>query len=99
MPLVASGLDLVGLDISQTAVGRLAQRIPARAQDLVHGDLSALPADATYPLVIAIQVFQHGTKAHAVPLEYPVRCCDLVFRCRCGERVRSIFGCCSPSSI
>jgi hypothetical protein len=54
---IASGLDRIGLDISQTAIERLAQHIPARAQHLVHGDLSALPADATYPLVIGIQVF------------------------------------------
>jgi hypothetical protein len=32
---------------------------------LIHGDLTALPDGATYPLVIGIQVFQHGDCAAA----------------------------------
>jgi hypothetical protein len=32
---------------------------------LIHGDLSALPAGTAYPLLIGIQVFQHGDRAAA----------------------------------
>jgi SAM-dependent methyltransferase len=67
LPLVAGGLDLVGLDVSRVALEQLAARAPERAGDLVHGDLDALPADATFSIVIGIQVFQHGREheAHA----------------------------------
>jgi hypothetical protein len=63
LPLVAGGLDLTGLDISATAIAQLAVRAPGRRPDLVHGDLTALPPAATYPLVIGIQVFQHGDRS------------------------------------
>jgi SAM-dependent methyltransferase len=65
VPLVAGGLDLIGLDVSAEALSRLAARLPERAADLVHGDLSALPPDATFSVVVAIQVFQHGREAEA----------------------------------
>jgi SAM-dependent methyltransferase len=65
LPLVASGLDLVGLDVSRVALDQLAERAPARAGDLVHGDLQALPADNAYSMVIGIQVFQHGREQEA----------------------------------
>src|SRR5580693_5803575 len=63
LPLVAGGLDLTGLDISGTALAQLAAHAPGRPPDLVCGDLSALPPGRTYPLVIGIQVFQHGDRA------------------------------------
>jgi hypothetical protein len=67
LPLVAGGLDLTGLDISAVAIAQLAARSPNRSGRMVCGDLASLPADASYPLVIGIQVFQHGdrTGAHA----------------------------------
>jgi hypothetical protein len=65
LPLVEGGLDLVGLDVSAAALAQLAERAPDRRQRLIHGDLSALPASASYPLVIGIQVFQHGDRATA----------------------------------
>jgi SAM-dependent methyltransferase len=65
LPLVEGGLDLVGLDISATAIAQLAARVPDRRDRLVLGDLSALPPAASYPLVIGIQVFQHGDRAAA----------------------------------
>lgn len=65
LPLVARGLDLTGLDISAEAIAQLTARAPARRDRLVHGDLTALPAEASYPLVIGIQVFQHGDRAAA----------------------------------
>ena len=64
-PLVAGGLDLIGLDVSAEALAQLAARLPERAHDLVHGDLSALPPDAAFSLVVGIQVFQHGREAEA----------------------------------
>ena len=63
LPLAAGGLDLTGLDISATAITQVAARAPGRGPDLVCGDLTALPTAATYPLVIGIQVFQHGDRA------------------------------------
>jgi hypothetical protein len=65
LPLVAGGLDLTGLDISAVAIAQLATRSPGGHGRLVCGDLTALPADASYPLVIGIQVFQHGDRTSA----------------------------------
>jgi SAM-dependent methyltransferase len=65
LPLVAGGLDLVGLDLSRVALEQLAARAPERAGDLVLGDLDALPADAAFSIVIGIQVFQHGREQEA----------------------------------
>jgi SAM-dependent methyltransferase len=65
LPLVAGGLDLTGVDISAAAIAQLAARAPDRADRLVCGDLGALPAAAAYPVVIGIQVFQHGDRAAA----------------------------------
>jgi SAM-dependent methyltransferase len=65
LPLVQAGLDLIGLDVSAAALAQLAERAPERRERLIHGDLSALPEGATYPLVIGIQVFQHGDRASA----------------------------------
>jgi SAM-dependent methyltransferase len=65
LPLVAGGLDLAGLDISAAAIAQLAGRAPGRRDRLIHGDLSALPAGTAYPLLIGIQVFQHGDRAAA----------------------------------
>jgi hypothetical protein len=63
LPLVEAGLGLTGLDISAAAISQLAARVPGRRDRLICGDLDALPADAGYPLVIGIQVFQHGDRA------------------------------------
>jgi len=63
--LVAGGLDAVGLDISPTAIAQAAERSPERRDRLVLGDVDALPPGATYPLVVGIQVFQHGNRATA----------------------------------
>jgi SAM-dependent methyltransferase len=67
LPLVAAGLDLIGLDVSRAALQQLFRRAPQRRERLVHGDLSALPAGTRFTLVIGIQVFQHGDRqtAHA----------------------------------
>ena len=67
VPLVEAGLDLVGLDVSEAALARLAERAPDCRDSLIQGELSALPTSAAYALVIGIQVFQHGdrTTAHA----------------------------------
>ncbi len=65
LPLVAAGLDLIGLDISGAAVEQLRRRVPDRRDRLIQGDLSALATQAKYPIVIGIQVFQHGDRATA----------------------------------
>lgn len=65
IPLTEAGLDLTGLDISATAISQLADRLPGRRDRLVTGDLSALPPGQRFPLVVAIQVMQHGTRAQA----------------------------------
>jgi SAM-dependent methyltransferase len=65
VPLCAAGLDLTGLDISATAISQLAARLPGQRDRLVTGDLSALPPGQRFPLVVAIQVMQHGTRAQA----------------------------------
>jgi hypothetical protein len=65
LPLVAGGLDLTGLDISAAAIAQLAGRAPDRRDRLICGDLTALPPGAAWPLVIGIQVFQHGDRAAA----------------------------------
>ena len=65
--LVRGGLDLTGLDISEVALRQLSARMPERRGALVRGDLSALPEETRYGVVIGIQVFQHGDAeaAHA----------------------------------
>jgi SAM-dependent methyltransferase len=65
IPLTEAGLDLTGVDILATAISQLAARLPGRRDRLVTGDLSALPAGQRFPLVVAIQVMQHGTRAQA----------------------------------
>lgn len=65
LPLAAAGLDLTGLDISAAAIDQLASQAPDRRGRLVCGDLGALPAEAVWPLVIGIQVFQHGDRSAA----------------------------------
>ena len=65
LPLVAGGLDLTGLDISAAAITQLAARAPGHRDRLTCGDLTALPPGAAWPLVIGIQVFQHGDRATA----------------------------------
>jgi SAM-dependent methyltransferase len=64
-PLVEAGLDLVGIDVSRSAVEQLSTRLPDRASRLVHGGVSALPPGSTFGTVIGIQVFQHGTESEA----------------------------------
>ncbi|MFR9778680.1 class I SAM-dependent methyltransferase [Micromonospora sp. MS34] len=65
LPLVDGGLDVLGLDVSAEAVCQLSRRRPDRSDRLRHGDLDSLPAGHTWPLVIGIQVFQHGNRAQA----------------------------------
>lgn len=64
VPLRRAGLDLVGLDVSTEALEALRRRLPELPGDrLVHGTVNDLPPGRKYPLVIGIQVFQHGTRA------------------------------------
>jgi hypothetical protein len=65
LPLVDAGLDLLGIDVSGEAIRQLARRRPDRAGRLWHGDLGSLPAGQSWPLVVGIQVFQHGDREQA----------------------------------
>jgi hypothetical protein len=65
VPLTGAGLDLIGLDVSATAIAQLAARLPGRRVRLIAGDLSALASGERFPLVVAIQVLQHGTREEA----------------------------------
>jgi predicted TPR repeat methyltransferase len=62
IPLSDAGLELLGLDISSVAISQLAERAPRFANRLVVGDLTALPEGQRWPLVVALQVIQHGTR-------------------------------------
>lgn len=62
LPLIDAGLDLVGLDISQIGIDQLCERNAEIEGSLICGDLKALPHAAVYPVVIGIQVFQHGSR-------------------------------------
>ena len=63
LPMVSSGLDLIGLDVSEVAISQLAGLAP-KPDRLVQGDLASLPPDDRYGLVVGIQVFQHGDREH-----------------------------------
>jgi hypothetical protein len=65
VPLVEGGLDLVGLDVSRVAIEQLAARMPDRRQSLILGDLASIPRGERYPVVVGIQVFQHGDRTEA----------------------------------
>jgi SAM-dependent methyltransferase len=63
LPLVNAGAKLVGLDISEEAVKRLAARQRPHTSTLVVGDFRRFRSDQKFSYLIAIQVFQHGTEA------------------------------------
>jgi hypothetical protein len=63
VPLSQAGIVLTGLDVSPVAIQQLTQRYPSYQGRLHVGDLSTLPPASTFPLVIGLQVFQHGNRA------------------------------------
>lgn len=63
IPLVSAGLDLIGLDISQTALAQIADRGIVPRHCLIHGTIDDLPPGETFDVVIAIQVLQHGNRS------------------------------------
>ncbi|MGH7331957.1 MAG: class I SAM-dependent DNA methyltransferase [Candidatus Rokuibacteriota bacterium] len=65
LPLVDTGLDLYGLDVSAEALRQLAARRPAQASRLICDDFRRFRWSERFHYVIAIQVFQHGTSADA----------------------------------
>jgi SAM-dependent methyltransferase len=65
LPLVAAGLDLVGLDISREALRQVLGYRPELAGTLLHGDLSALPLGERFSVVVGLHVFHHGNGAEA----------------------------------
>jgi SAM-dependent methyltransferase len=56
----------VGLDISATAIDQLTSAVPDRTDRLVVGDLSTIPDEVQFGILVGIQVFQHGTRQEAV---------------------------------
>jgi predicted TPR repeat methyltransferase len=62
IPMSEAGLELIGLDISAVAIDQLKERAPRYADRLLLGDLSRLPNGARFPLVVALQVLQHGDR-------------------------------------
>ena len=65
IPLRHAGLDLVGLDLSPTAIELLRERIGAGSHRLIVGDIAAVTDEPIFDPVIGIQVFQHGTRVEA----------------------------------
>jgi len=65
LPLVDTGLNLQGLDVSREALDQLAARRAALAARLTCGDFRHLDVDAAFDYLIALQVFQHGVEADA----------------------------------
>jgi SAM-dependent methyltransferase len=63
LPLVDAGADVVGLDISNEAIKRLAERRPGRQLPLRLGDFRQFASDRQFSYLIAIQIFQHGQDA------------------------------------
>jgi SAM-dependent methyltransferase len=63
MPLLAAGMDLVGLDISLTALQQLGTRLAPRRGLLICGEIRSLNPSAVFDVIVAIQVFQHGSRA------------------------------------
>jgi trans-aconitate methyltransferase len=63
--LVEAGLDLIGLDVSVAAIQQLADRLPDRRARLIVGDVAAVRPGTNLPIVVGIQVFQHGRAAQA----------------------------------
>jgi hypothetical protein len=63
VPLTRGGLALDGVDLSPTAIAQLGARLPECAGRLTVGEVDAIPPDRRYPLVLGLQVFQHGDRA------------------------------------
>lgn len=63
LPLVRSGLQLYGLDLSAEALRQLAAREPALSRRLICADFRTFVSRRRFSYVIAVQVFQHGVAA------------------------------------
>ena len=57
MPLLEAGMDLVGLDISLTALQQLRTRLAARRGLLACGEVRSLDSSILFDVIVAIQVF------------------------------------------
>ena len=60
LPLIDTGLDVIGLDISQLALQQLAEKNPKIQNKLVHSDFLSYQSETNFDYIISIQVFQHG---------------------------------------
>lgn len=61
IPLADAGLDLYGLDVSAEALRQLGERRPDLRERLIHADMLDWQPPSLLTLLIAIQVYQHGT--------------------------------------
>ena len=62
IPLVDSGMNVLGIDISQVAIDELTQKIPRRSDKLACTDFLDFHSAKLLDYIIAIQVFQHGAE-------------------------------------
>ena len=60
LPLVNSGLQLYGLDVSGESLRQLSSREPAMTERLICADFREYRPQQQFDYVVAIQVFQHG---------------------------------------
>jgi cyclopropane fatty-acyl-phospholipid synthase-like methyltransferase len=60
IPLLKSGLNLRGIDISQVGIDQLLERCPEAEGRLRATDFEAVRAARVFDYLVAIQVFQHG---------------------------------------
>ena len=63
LPLVDSGLELHGLDLSGESLRQLEARHPALSTSLIRADFRDFLSPRQFGYLIAIQAFQHGTCA------------------------------------
>lgn len=60
LPLIDSGLDLIGLDISQEAINQVGKVRPEIVGKLTVGNFIEYEPKALFDYLISIQVYQHG---------------------------------------
>lgn len=65
IPLLESGLDLRGIDISPVGIGQLIARRPEAEKRVWVSSFGSLTSARVFDYVVAIQVFQHGNQDQA----------------------------------
>lgn len=65
IPLVESGLNLRGMDISEAALEQLVQRLPGAEPQVFNADFGKTNSARIFDYIVSIQTFQHGDAAAA----------------------------------